>query len=183
LSLLLEYSGRIQGCLWRQGVRILFDGQPRSPGPTAGEAIAGLGQLMNRLSGWQTGFVNRQESRTGRSGRAATSQARSRRMPNLLACCRYVELNPVRARITRDPGAYTWSSYRRHAGTKNEFPWVDTDPCYLALGSSDRERTLRYMDFVREVEAIIGRRIENRKMGTTYNDSHIIKCDGCESTQ
>jgi putative transposase len=30
-----------------------------------GEAIAGLGQLMKRLSGRQTRFVNRQESRTG----------------------------------------------------------------------------------------------------------------------
>jgi len=32
-----------------------------------------------------------------------------------LACCRYIELNPVRAGIVSRPGDYRWSSYRAHA--------------------------------------------------------------------
>jgi putative transposase len=32
-----------------------------------------------------------------------------------LACCRYIELNPVRARLVRHPRDYRWSSYRAHA--------------------------------------------------------------------
>lgn len=32
-----------------------------------------------------------------------------------LACCRYIELNPVRARMVRHPRNYRWSSYRAHA--------------------------------------------------------------------
>jgi len=32
----------------------------------------------------------------------------------LLAAARYVELNPVRARITKDPSSYLWSSARSH---------------------------------------------------------------------
>ena len=32
-----------------------------------------------------------------------------------LACCRYIELNPVRARMVRHPRDYRWSSYRAHA--------------------------------------------------------------------
>jgi putative transposase len=32
-----------------------------------------------------------------------------------LACCRYIELNPVRARMVRRPRDYRWSSYRAHA--------------------------------------------------------------------
>jgi putative transposase len=32
-----------------------------------------------------------------------------------LACCRYIELNPVRAGMVDHPRAYRWSSYRAHA--------------------------------------------------------------------
>ena len=32
----------------------------------------------------------------------------------LLACLRYIELNPVRAGMVGDPGDYLWSSYRTH---------------------------------------------------------------------
>jgi REP-associated tyrosine transposase len=32
-----------------------------------------------------------------------------------LACCRYIELNPVRARMVRHARDYRWSSYRAHA--------------------------------------------------------------------
>ena len=157
------------------------------------EAIAGLGQLMKRLAGRQTRFMNRQESRTGTlwEGRYRSSPIETDAY--LLACCRYVELNPVRARMTDDPAAYPWSSYRRHAGLENRLGWLDLDPCYEALGISDDERATCYREFVRsaipvgelelirealqrgqltgterfigEVEAIIGRRIENRKQG------------------
>jgi putative transposase len=33
----------------------------------------------------------------------------------LLACQRYIELNPVRAGMVSAPGAYLWSSYRANA--------------------------------------------------------------------
>jgi putative transposase len=33
----------------------------------------------------------------------------------LLACQRYIELNPVRAGMVQDPGDYRWSSYRARA--------------------------------------------------------------------
>ena len=158
-----------------------------------GEAIAGMGQLMKRLAGRQTRFVNRQESRTGTlwEGRYRSSPIETDAY--LLACCRYVELNPVRARMTDDPAAYPWSSYQRHAGLTKQFGWLDVDPCFEGLGSSEDERARRYREFVQsaipagewelirealqrgqltgstrfsdEVESIIGRRIENRKQG------------------
>jgi len=33
----------------------------------------------------------------------------------LMHCVRYIELNPVRAGMTNDPGNYNWSSYKCHA--------------------------------------------------------------------
>ncbi len=97
--------------------------------PRPGEAIAGLGQLMKRLAGRQNRFVNRQESRTGTlwEGRYRSSPIETDAY--LLAGCRYVELNPVHARMTDDPAAYPWSSCRRHAGLAKRFGWLDIDPC------------------------------------------------------
>ena len=34
---------------------------------------------------------------------------------HLLSCYCYIELNPVRAGMVADPGAYRWSSFRAHA--------------------------------------------------------------------
>ena len=31
---------------------------------------------------------------------------------------------------------------------ESEFSWLDTDPCYLALGISDIDRAERYREFV-----------------------------------
>jgi len=38
----------------------------------------------------------------------------------LLACSRYVKLNPVRAGIVADPGDYRWSGYGSKTGNKKE---------------------------------------------------------------
>jgi len=40
--------------------------------------------------------------------------------PHLLACARYVELNPVRARLTTAPSEYRWSSARAHIKRKDD---------------------------------------------------------------
>jgi hypothetical protein len=66
----------------------------------------------------------------------------------LLACCRYVELNPVRAHLSDDPAAYPWSSYRWHVGIGSQFGWLDIDPCFEGLGNCDDERVMRYREFV-----------------------------------
>lgn len=54
----------------------------------------------------------------------------------LLACSRYIEMNPVRARMVADPSEYRWSSCTSRIDTGNSTGWLDTDPCFLALGST-----------------------------------------------
>jgi len=39
---------------------------------------------------------------------------------HLLACARYVELNPVRAKLARRPGDWRWSSARAHLAGKDD---------------------------------------------------------------
>jgi putative transposase len=68
---------------------------------------------------------------------------------------RYIERNPVRAKMVADPIGYQWSSYRYYAfGESNDL--VTRDPYYEQLGSSDKERQKNYrsnlkMDFPHDV--------------------------------
>jgi putative transposase len=61
----------------------------------------------------------------------------------LIACQRYIELNPVRASLVSDPGDYVWSSYRCHALGRDVRMW-SPHTLYLELGRSATERTSSY---------------------------------------
>jgi putative transposase len=62
---------------------------------------------------------------------------------HFLACMRYIELNPVRARLVSRPDAFRWSSHGANAlGREN--PLVTPHPFYYALGRSDAERQTAY---------------------------------------
>jgi putative transposase len=53
---------------------------------------------------------------------------------DLLACCRDVGVDAVRARMTETPASDPWSRYGRHAREAVAFAWLDVDPCCVALG-------------------------------------------------
>ena len=156
------------------------------------EETALLGQLMKRLSGRQTRYVNRLERRSGTLSESCYKSSPIQTDEYLLACIRYVELNPVRAQVVADAQDYRWSSYQaRMKG--HERVMADFDPCYLALGASTEERQIHYREYlqsaipegewafiqeavargqltgngryVEEVKKIIGRRIEHRRPG------------------
>jgi len=61
----------------------------------------------------------------------------------VLACMRYIELNPVRAGIVRDPARYRWSSYRANALGEDD-ALVTPHALYCALGRSPAERQAAY---------------------------------------
>jgi len=54
---------------------------------------------------------------------------------------RYIELNPVRARLVQDPAAYIWSSYRSNAFGQSLQMW-SPHKAYLALGCPKFDVTL-----------------------------------------
>ena len=60
-----------------------------------------------------------------------------------LACCRYIELNPVRAGMVAHPRDYPWSSWAAHAQGKAD-PLAAGHPIYRALGRSSAERQAAY---------------------------------------
>ena len=65
----------------------------------------------------------------------------------LLRCYRYIELNPIRARMAEAPGDYAWSSFACNAlGASN--PLIQPHASYLSLGVNPVERCDAYRSFV-----------------------------------
>ena len=60
----------------------------------------------------------------------------------LLACCRYIELNPVRGRMVAEASDYPWSSYRMRVTDQVDGDWLDIDPSFIALGETLDTRRL-----------------------------------------
>lgn len=61
----------------------------------------------------------------------------------LLNVMRYIELNPVRAAMTRRPEDHRWSSVHTHLARASD-PLVTPHPLYLALGKNPTERAAHY---------------------------------------
>lgn len=103
--------------------------------------------LMKHVAGRQTRYFNKLEKRTGSlwEGRYKSSPISTNEY--LLACCRYVELNPVRAGIAAEPSEYRWSSYSSKTGEEKP-DWLNYDPCYQALAEYPAERAKKYIEWV-----------------------------------
>ena len=127
-------------CLMTNHVHLIVD---------PGEDARNLALLMKRVAGRQTRFTNKQEHRSGSlwEGRYKSSPISTDEY--LLACCRYVELNPVRVGLAIDPLAYRWSSYDSKVGVHRQ-DWLDDAPCYLALADSPEEQAVRYAAWLAE---------------------------------
>lgn len=127
-------------CLMTNHVHLVVD---------PGDHPENIGKLMKRLAGRQTRYVNRLEGRSGTlwEGRFKSSPVDSNNY--LLACCRYVELNPVMAGICDEPTNYRWSSCAAKVG-KRSIDWLDFDPLYWGLGATEEERIQRYYSFLAE---------------------------------
>lgn len=163
-----------------------------------GDIPSALGQLMKTLAARMTRYRNKLEGRSGTLWESRYKSSVVQSDTYLLACSRYIELNPVRARIALRTEDYPWSSYRLRLLEPSENNWLDIDPCFKALGTSELLRRNHYKDFVEqsaprgelelirgalqrgqltgtcrfvdEIEHITGRRIINREPGRPAKD-------------
>jgi len=65
----------------------------------------------------------------------------------LLECGRYVEMNPVKAGLVKEPGQYKWSSYKVYADGEYDNV-VDMNPEYEALSKDKEKRETIYKEYV-----------------------------------
>jgi len=132
-----EYAIKVYAyCLMTNHVHLIVD---------PGDSIASISYLMKRLAARQTRYVNRLERRSGSlwEGRYKISPIETDAY--LLACCRYVEMNPVKAGMVEMPEQYRWSSFVDKINCN--WAWLDRDPCYGTLASTLAGCAEEYRDF------------------------------------
>ena len=108
--------------------------------PARPDSIPRLMQSLNRR---YAQYSNRIYRRSGSvwEGRYKASLIQAEEY--LLTCYRYIELNPVRADIVKDPGEYRWTSYRWHGlGQINEL--ITDHALYIELSKTEEERRKAY---------------------------------------
>src|SRR5699024_10082217 len=101
-----------------------------------------VSKLMQKLGRQYVGRFNAHHHRTGTlwEGRYKSCLVDSR--DYLLRCYRYIDLNPVRARMTDDPTAFPWSSCAAHCGADD--PLIRHHSAYMDLGATLGERATSY---------------------------------------
>jgi putative transposase len=100
--------------------------------------------LMMQAMG--TSYVQRLNARYQRTGTLWEGRYKASLVQTdqyLLACQRYIELNPVRAGMVAAPGEYPYSSYSSHALGMNN-PLLTPHPNYLRLDSDPVARRRAY---------------------------------------
>jgi putative transposase len=107
--------------------------------------MKGIGQLYSQ-------YVNKLYKKTGHlwEGRFKSGLVQSEQY--VLACYRYIELNPIRAELARRPDQYGWSSYRANAIGEHSDLLTAHDE-YLRLGRTPDERQAAYRDLFSLVNA------------------------------
>ena len=105
--------------------------------------------LMRDLGQRYVQYFNRCHQRSGTlwEGRFRSCLVESSRY--VLACYRYIELNPVRAQMVDHPSGYLWSSYAINGGMRSD-PLVSQHPEFLALGSTTAVRHAAYRGLLEE---------------------------------
>ena len=104
--------------------------------------------LMISLGRRYVQYINRTYRRTGTLWDSRYKSSLVQAETYLLACQRYIELNPVRAAMVEDPAHYRWTSYRAN-GLGQPDPRLTPHALYLALGRSEKERQLQYRGLFR----------------------------------
>lgn len=113
---------------------------------------------MKALAARMTRYRNKLEWRSGTLWESRYKSSVVQPDTYLLECSRYIELNPVRARIMPRAEDYPWSSFCLRLLESAENNWLEVAPCFNALGTTDLIRRNRYL----EGEGLYLKRISTR---------------------
>src|SRR6185295_167128 len=90
---------------------------------------------MRQLNGRYTQGFNRRHTRVGHLLQGRFTAILVEKEAHLLELCRYVVLNPVRAKLVSHPRRWAWSSYRATVGETRAPAWLRTDWILGQFGS------------------------------------------------
>jgi REP element-mobilizing transposase RayT len=109
---------------------------------------------MRQLNGVYTQARNKRYNKTGHLFQGRYKAILIQKDTHLLEVCRYVVLNPVRARMVEKPEDWRWSSFRATAGKEAARPCLTTD---WILGQFSRTRAKAEKEYRQFVQWGIGK--------------------------
>ena len=110
-------------------------------------AEGGVSRLLHLLGAKYVRYYNDRHKRVGTLWQGRYKAAIVNSDAYILACMRYIELNPVRAGMVTKPGDYRWSSYRANAGETND-PMLTEHSLYIDLSPDPFARGRAYAKWV-----------------------------------
>jgi len=112
--------------------------------------INATSQLMQALGRYYVRYINKTYTRTGTlwEGRYRASVIDTEKY--FLTVSRYIELNPVRAKMVQHLAEYPWSSYHKNALGK-KIDLITPNNLYLSLGKTNQERQQRYQSLFEQI--------------------------------
>lgn len=152
----------------------------------------GVSKMMQAVGRRYVQYFNREYRRSGTLWEGRFKSCLVESEAYLLELYRYIEMNPVRAKMVNDPGEYHWSSYQVNGlGKVSELCTPNQE--YLSLGGDPLERQNNYRElfvhqvdgellkeirdnthkgmaigserFKDEIETLTGRRLKSKKRG------------------
>ncbi len=109
----------------------------------------GLSRMMQSLGRRYVGWFNHRHGRTGTlwEGRFRAQVIDADGW--LLACLKYIELNPHRAGLASGLLDWAWSSLSHHIGERRD-PLITDHPAFWQLGNTPFERDINYRRWLEE---------------------------------
>ncbi|WP_435276381.1 transposase [Psychrobium sp. nBUS_13] len=151
-----------------------------------------ISQMMQGLGRQYVRYFNHSYKRTVTLWEGRYKSCLVQEEEYLLQLYRYIEHNPVRAKMVEDPADYAWSSYQIN-GLGKESSLCTPHSLYISLGKDEDDRQCAYRDlfkhyvdnklitnirdsvnrgmaigseqFKREIELLTGRRMQPKKRG------------------
>ena len=112
--------------------------------PAAGRALS---DFMHRLGTRYVGWFNHRHQRSGTLWEGRFRSGLIDADAYLLACIRYIELNPVRAGLVASAADWRWSSARHPLGNSVD-PLLTDHSIFWTLGNTPFDREARYREFL-----------------------------------
>jgi putative transposase len=111
------------------------------------EEASGPSLMMKHLGQCFTQYINRTYQRSGTLWEGRFKSCLAQHENYAMYCYRYIELNPLRAKMVGCPGDYAWSSFLHNAvGLENDL--ITPHPSYVSLGGNSQERRHAYRRLV-----------------------------------
>jgi len=112
-------------------------------------AAVPLSRTMQRLNSRYSQAFNRTHRRVGHVLQGRYHALLCEKDAYLLALTRYLHLNPVRAKLVKEPGDYPWSSYGAYGGRPSPVA-IESAEVLRHFGNGVRSARARYQRFVHE---------------------------------